>query len=112
MSGQTAIAWSEAPRGNTLDERFAAFVRQRPDIVRLPVGLARELKEAGEKRIGMKMLFEVARWTHLIRRGAGKREAWLLNNSFSSRMARLIENNYRDLAGMFETRALSEERKQ
>lgn len=104
------LGYVEHAAGESLDMRFAAFVRARPDVVRLLVSMARELRDAGETRIGMKMLIEVARYKHLVRRSAGHREPWLLNNSYSSRLARLIEDNYRDLKGLFETRALAGER--
>ncbi len=108
-AAQVEIAdYSHPPRAKTLDERFSYFCAERPDVIKLLVTMARELRDAGENRIGMKMLFEVARFRHLVRRSTGKREPWLLNNSYTSRMARLIEDNYPDLKGLFEMRSLAQ----
>lgn len=94
----------------TLDERFRDFVNARPDVVKLLAKMARELVELGEGHFGIKMLFEVARHRHLVKRSVGSREPWLLNNSYASRMARLLEATYPDLKGVFTKRALAEER--
>ncbi len=95
---------------DTLDKRFARWVKENPRVFSDLVDIARDLKAAGETRLSAKMIFEVARFRFLVRRKPG--EKWALNNSYSSRVARLIEDNYADLRGMFERRALADERAQ
>jgi hypothetical protein len=87
----------------TIDARFEAFVRDNPEVYSTIVSLARQAKEAGKKRVGIKALFERARWDLWMRTHG---DEYRLNNSYSSRMARLIERNEPDLRGLFELRTL------
>ena len=90
-----------------LDREAARFVRERPDCIRLLVRLARQNKAEGERRLSMKGLWEEAR-PKVRRKGrmAGKR-TWALNNSLTSRVARILAATYSDLKGVFEFRGLS-----
>ena len=90
-----------------LDILAARFVRERPDCIRLLVRLARQKKAEGERRLSMKGLWEEAR-PKVRRKGKvpGKR-TWALNNSLTSRVARIIAANYSDLRTAFEFRGLS-----
>lgn len=93
-----------------LDTLAAQFVRERPDCIRLLVRLARKRKAAGERRLSCKALFEEAR--PLVRK-MGKRNRrgpWALNNSLTSRLARILARSFPDLNGCFELRALAGER--
>lgn len=95
---------------NRLDVLAAQFVKQRPDCIRLLVRLARKRKAAGERRLSVKALFEEAR---PIVRKMGKRSRggpWALDNSLTSRVARILVRSHADLKGCFEFRALAGER--
>jgi hypothetical protein len=90
-----------APAKRTIQERFDAWLALNPDVYPTIVALAREAKQAGKRRTGMKMLWEVARWT-LGMRTTGDDFKW--NNDYTAAMSRLVQEREPDLAGMFETR--------
>lgn len=98
----------EHTSSESLDLRFAEFCRENPDAIDALVEICRELKTLGETRISMKFVVEIARYKFIIRRLPGQRFA--INNSFTSRFARIIETSHEDLAGMFELRVLADER--
>lgn len=88
-----------------LDREAARFMRERPDAFRLLVRLAREEKATGAKRLSMKALFERAR--PKIKKAAKRRGgAWVLNNSLTSRLARIVDKTVPGLRGFFEMRGL------
>ena len=60
-------------------------------------------KAHGETRVGVKALFERLRWSY---NRATVGDSWRLNNSYTSRYARLIAAERPDLAPLFETRKL------
>jgi len=93
----------EPVRPKTLQERFEQFHREHPEVYRELVRLAREWKSAGHDRIGMKALWERCRWELNV----GDPDAeYRLNNDYTSRYARLIQEQEPDIAGMFQTRRL------
>lgn len=89
----------------SIDDRFQQFHADHPEVYDEIVFLARELKVAGHKRVGMKLIFEVVRWRRLLR-GVPDSEGFKLNNVYSSRYSRLVMEQEPDLAGFFETREL------
>lgn len=92
-----------APDEYTLQTRFAAFHRDNPHVYTILVRLAREALAKGKRRIGIKMLFEVARWEVFLSTTA---DDFKLNNNYHSRYARLIMEREPGMAGVFEVRAL------
>ncbi len=87
----------------TIEQRFIEFHKANPAVYQTLVRLAREAKNVGKTRIGMKALFERARWDMWLQtRG----DEFKLNNTYASRFARLIEANEPDLTGLFERRRL------
>ncbi|MFM8155416.1 MAG: hypothetical protein ACKOAF_04975 [Actinomycetes bacterium] len=86
-----------------LDVRFTEFHHTNPHVYRALVDYARRWKAAGHDACSMKMLFELLRWHDGITTTG---EAVLLNNSYTSRYARLIAANEPDLVGFFHTRTL------
>ena len=88
----------------TIDEAFDRFHCDNPRVYRRLVALARKAAGRGARRLGMKMLFELLRWDHLLKTSG---EPFKLCNSYTSRYARLIMDREPDLAGIFETRSLS-----
>lgn len=100
-------AVTATPPKPTLDEIFAQFHRDNPEIYATLVRLARAAKAKGRTRLGMKMLWEVMRWELLMDRPEDKSQReYALNNNYHSRYARMIMANEIDLAGIFETRSL------
>ena len=63
--------------------------------------LVRQAQRRGQRKIGIKMLWEVMRWNRLQRN-----ETYELNNNYHSRYARLIMQKEPGLAGIFDTREL------
>lgn len=90
-----------APR-NT-DEAFWKFHQENPKVMKKLVNLTWQAKRSGRKRIGMKMLFELVRWHRMVRT---RSDDFALNNSYTSKYVRLIQEEHPELADMFETRRL------
>lgn len=86
-----------------LQARFEAFHAANPRVYATLVRLAREARAVGHQRVGIAMLYEVARWQLSI---ATTGDAFKINNSWRSRYARLIMSSEQDLADVFETREL------
>lgn len=86
-----------------IDDAFKTFHRDNPHVYAMLVKLAREWKTAGHSHCGVKALWERMRWELGLHT---TEEAPRLNNVYTSRYARLIEQNEPDLLGLFEMRAL------
>ena len=99
----------ELPRGNrpaeSIQEAFDRFHAANPWVYTELRSMTLELVRAGRDRIGMKMLFEVLRWRWL-RATTDTSSTFHLNNSYTSRYARLIAENTPELEGVFETRRI------
>lgn len=104
MTGQTDI-FAEMNSGTPLAARFAAYHAANPHVYDEIVMLARRAKRSGAQRIGMKQLWEVMRWRHML--STRDPEGWKLNNDYTSCYARLVMLREGDLAGMFELRRSS-----
>lgn len=92
----------DTPEERTTAERFLEFHADNPWVYDKLVALGREMLSSGHKRIGMKMLFEVVRWTSAVR--SGPKSGWKLNNNFTQLYSRLIMSQEPDLGGAFEIR--------
>jgi len=90
-------------RESRLDTQFANFHAHNPDVYSELARLARQARDAGRRRIGIKMLYEVVRWHRFITTSG---DEFKLNNNFHSRYARLLMENEADLGGLFELREL------
>jgi hypothetical protein len=86
-----------------MDEKFDEFDKANPQVYRELVALAKQAKEAGRSKIGIKMLFEVVRWNRYIQTTD---QDFKLNNNYHSRYARKIMHNEPELRGFFDTREL------
>lgn len=104
LDGLASTPVTPAERHGTIDERFKSFHEKNPHVYGILVMLARRAKNKGRTRIGMKMLYEVARWHFYI--NARVEDEYVLNNDYTSRYARLINDNEPDLHGIFEMRRL------
>jgi hypothetical protein len=90
--GTTAAAFEEFHQANK--HVYATLVR-----------LAREwINSTGSRKVGIKSLFEVARWTLAIETSDAE---YRLNNSYTAYYARLLMAENPELAGLFELRASS-----
>ena len=88
----------------TAEERFLAFHARHPEVYDHLVKLAREAKQKGQRKYGMKALFEILRWERDIHGLPDEKELWKLDNNFTAAYARLIMAQEHDLDGYFETR--------
>ena len=88
---------------NRLERQFRLFDSKNPQVYQTLVRLCREARAAGNRQIGIGMLWEVLRWKSLVET-TGK--PWKLNNNHRSRYARLIMAQEPDLDGIFEIRDL------
>ena len=86
-----------------LDEAFGEFHRANPHVLELLVRLCREAQARGVRRLSAKALIERARWDLGV---ATDGEPYRLNNSHTSRYARLIADRHPELAALFEFRSL------
>lgn len=82
---------------------FKRFHAANPQVYDKLVELA-ELAQRSGRFVGIKMLWEVMRWDLTIKTDAG--EDFKLNNNYTSRYVRLIQQQRPDLAEMFHTRTL------
>lgn len=87
----------------TIAERFEEFHRANPHVYRVLVRLAREwVNSTGSRKLGIKSLYEVARWRLAIETSDPE---YRLNNSYTAFFARLIMRHEPDLDGLFDLRA-------
>lgn len=85
----------------TLTEQFLAYDRDRPDMYRELVKLAREWQEKGRGRWSINGMFEVLRWQRYIDYGDDK---YKCNNNYRAFYARKLMAEYPEFHGMFELR--------
>jgi hypothetical protein len=101
--GATQVTLMDDP----LELSFQRWVRENGHVVDHLRRLAVEWHEAGHGRCAIAMLVEVARWQHGIRATG---EPYAINNSYRSRVARLILATTPGLPhDFFSTRALRTE---
>jgi hypothetical protein len=97
MTGQLTLL----PDG--IETKFIEFHHANPHVYDALVRMARQWKSAGHPTCSIKMLFEVLRWQVGITTSG---DDFTLNNSYTSRYARLIAANEPDLADLFQMRQL------
>ena len=98
-----APLWVRSSPHQSLEEKWWAFHVANPHVYATLVMLARQAVAAGQRRLGMKALWERMRWELMITVSTSQPK---LNNNWTSRYARLIQEREPDLAGLFETRRL------
>lgn len=82
-------------------KRFRLFHAANPDVYSSLVSLARQFREKNkERKIGIKMLYEVLRWNYYLTTDTD--EEYRLTNDFTAPYARLIMDQEPDLAGAFQ----------
>ncbi len=90
----------------TIADRFATFHGDYPQVYRLLVGFARQMKRRGFGTYGIKAVIERARWESHMTWGPDSEQGLKLNNDFAPHYARLIMENERDLDGFFRIRRI------
>jgi len=90
----------------SIEERFLDFHARNPEVYMHLVRLAREAKERGRTKLGIKQIWEVCRWFVHLETGSDPK----LCNDYHARYSRLIMAQEPDLDGMFELRELRSER--
>jgi hypothetical protein len=91
-------------RPATLEERFRLWVFANEKVVELFLKFAREAKASGSKHFGIGAIAERVRWEVFIYRKEA--DPWKINNSYRSRLARLLVQRDPSLDGLFEFRKL------
>jgi hypothetical protein len=84
-----------------IEVAFWVFHEANPEVYRLCVQLAGEALAVGRRKIGMKMVWERARWDFYVRTTD---DTYKLNNNYTALYARLIMKQEPDLAGVFDVR--------
>jgi hypothetical protein len=89
----------------TMSDRFEQFHTENPRVYATLVRLAREwVTQTGRHKIGIKSLYEVARWQIAL---ATNDPDYKLNNDFTAYYARLMMHGEPDLDGLFDLRSSS-----
>ena len=88
----------------TIAERFAAFHSLNPWVADALETLAADWLAHGNKRVGVKALIEILRWSHG-RQTTGD-QGFALNNSLTSRYARLLLDRHPEWAEAISVREL------
>ena len=107
VADQMQLAFDFAPLvepqevGETISEQFEAFHRANPHVYRQLRALALNYRRAGQKRCGVKMLFEVLRYQSALKTVG---EPWKLNNNYTALYARRLMDRESELTGFFELR--------
>jgi hypothetical protein len=89
-----------------IQARFEQFHHDRPDIYETLVWLARYQLHHGLKRVSMGHLFHLVRWRAWLKVRGRVDHMVKLNDHYTSRYVRLIEQQEPDLRGAFECRNL------
>lgn len=88
-----------------IQSQFADFHAANPDVYDRLVQMTEQLVARGRTKVGMKMLFEVLRWEHLLRT-TDPNSDFKLNNNYTAHYARLIMQQEAHLSDVFEVRGL------
>jgi len=87
-----------------IQEKFEEYHNNNPIVYETLVKLAKEAKQAGKKKLGIKLLVERARWEFMFKLKSD--DSFKINNDFTSRYARLIMKQEKDLDGFFDLKRI------
>ena len=93
----------DEPTPKTIEEKFAEFDQEHPEVYRELVRLAFQWIAVGRDRLGIATLFERLRWEWHVS-GIEDRDGYRLNNNYRALYARKIMAENAELDGLFETR--------
>ena len=88
----------------SVEARFARFHAENPHVYAELLRLARQAKDRGQRKIGIRMIWEVMRWNLTIGTSRALGD-FKLNDHYHSRYARMLDR-VPDLHGLFELREL------
>jgi hypothetical protein len=91
-------------RPASLDELFRLWVFANERIIQMFLRFAQQAKGTGHKKVGIKAIAERVRWEVFIERKEA--DPYKINNSYVSRIARLLVQRDPSLDGLFEFRKL------
>lgn len=97
-------AAAEDRAAHTFEHRFATFDADNPNIYRLLVRFARQLRDRGYSRCGIALLWERMRWEMML--STSDPAGFKLNNDYKADYARMMMRNEPDLREFFRVREL------
>lgn len=108
MPEQLALAWCPPPppRPLSIEERWAAFHAEHPEVYVLFERFALRAVEQGAERVGSKAIWERMRWEVQVE---GGEDGFKLNNVFTPYYAREFLRRHPGLDGLFELRRVKGE---
>jgi len=86
-------------------EKFEEFHRLNPLVADLLEGMANELIKRGRKKVGIKMLMEVARWSYQMDTDDPSSD-FKINNNYAPYYARLLIERHPNWESVFELRTI------
>ncbi len=86
----------------TIQQKFDAWIAANPWVITSVEHLIAGWLAAGHKRVGMKQVWEVIRWTY----GTTTGDTFKANNNWTSRVARLVLERHPEWSDAIETREL------
>ncbi len=90
-------------RGDSIQDRFEAFHAANPWVADALEALVRDWLRRGHTRVGLKMCVEIVRWQHGRQTNGAE---FKLDNTFTSRYARLLIERNPEWVDALETRQL------
>lgn len=94
-----------AAEGDTIQARFDSFHASNGWVADALEALVKDQLAHGRKRVGVKNLVEVIRWNYS-RATSTQGSSFRLNNTYTSRYARLLIDRHPEWADVLETREL------
>ena len=91
----------------TLDQKFQIYHMANPHIFQLFRSFAGDIKKAGYKNFGAKAIMELVRWELSV--NSKDPMLFKINNNYTSRYVRLLEQKDPSFIGFFRKRRLREE---
>lgn len=104
MSTQMTFEWLPivpVEAGRDPEAEFQDFHRANPHVYRILRQMALDYKRAGNRRCGIKMLWEALRYSSGVQTQG---DPYKLNNNYTAYYARLLMRQERELRGFFEIR--------
>lgn len=92
-------------RQASIRARWLRFHHEHPEVYEQLRTMALELVALGHERLGIRMLWEVARWRTMVGARNGQ-EPYRLNDHYPAHYARLLMDREPELEGVFETRKI------
>jgi aminoglycoside N3'-acetyltransferase len=92
-------------RGLTIQQRFELFHAANPWVYSALESVVADLINRGQRKVGIRMAWEVVRWTYA-RRTTDPTSSFRANDHYHSRYVRLLIDRHPEWADVFELREL------